>query len=264
MNNTERILQTLSAAPGVLCDDCISRLANVLPRQQVNAIAARLFDTGRIFRHDGLLCSHCGRIKKGSAFFGSSLPAPSPILPLTPLPLPLPQQQIAPIPPKLAPTIPARNMNSTRPWHWEGNVQVMLRRFLEGENWKIKRFADTESKESGIDLEAAKGGRELLFEVKGYPTTVYDHGPDRGQFKATPPSSQARQWYSHALLKMMLLREQHPGKEVALCFPDFLTYRRLIAGTCSSLQALDVAVYLVTENGDVSVCLGQVEPAGSA
>jgi len=38
-------------------------------------------------------------------------------------------------------------------------------------------MADTESKAPGIDLLAVKGARWLAVEVKGYPSTTYDHGP---------------------------------------------------------------------------------------
>lgn len=255
MTNTDRILQALNTANRVLCDDCISSIANVLPRQQVNAIATSLFAEGRIFRQGGQLCGECGRIKKGSAPLEKAPLAQTSILPpVPPIPTTSRPQIVKPI--EMNRVIPAAgDMNAKRPWHWEGNVQLVLRRYLELEGWTITHFANTESKESGIDLGAVKESRRILFEVKGYPTTVYDHGPNRGQFKPTPPNSQARQWYSHAMLGMMRLREKHPCKEIALCFPDFPTYRKLVESTRSSLQILGVAVYLVSATGDVLLLL---------
>ncbi|WP_211475157.1 hypothetical protein [Collimonas humicola] len=141
--------------------------------------------------------------------------------------------------------------DGTRSWHWEGNVQVVLHRFLEGTGWTITASANTETKERGIDLAAVKERRELLVEVKGFPVTTYEHGEKRGLLKPTPPTSQARQWYSHALLSIMRLREKWPVAEVALCFPDFPTYRALIDGTRSSLELLGVGVYLISEGGGV-------------
>jgi hypothetical protein len=123
------------------------------------------------------------------------------------------------------------------------------------EGWRITHFANTESKESGIDLGVSKDSRTIFFEVKGYPTTVYDYGPKLGQSKPTTPSSQARQWYAHALLGIMRMREQYQSNEIALCFPDFPTYRRLIDGTRSSLKLLDVAVYLVMDDLRVLVLI---------
>lgn len=255
VTNTDRILQTLSATNGVLCDDCISRVANVHPRQQVNTIAGGLFFAGRIFRQDGLRCSECGRIKKGSASIGKMLLSPSPMPGLTLATQPIPLLQAARPSAGLHRLIRVGEMNPDRPWHWEGNVQIILGQFLVSEGWTITHFADTESKETGIDLGVTKNFRGILFEIKGYPTTVYEHGPNRGQLKSTPPNSQARQWYSHALLGMMRLREKHPDKEIALCFPDFPTYRRLVENTRSSLKILAVAVYLATATGDVSILM---------
>ncbi|NEX63351.1 hypothetical protein [Noviherbaspirillum galbum] len=288
MTNIDRIIETLGAAPGALCDDCISRIANVSPRQQVNALAGRLSHAKRIFRQYGLLCCDCGRIKIGNTLFEklsggtpASLATPSngfqPIQPpQTAASIVIPQAAVVSPPtptaslaqlsrnePHIAhgvaatprPLLPS-SLVEGRPWHWEGNVQILLGQYLDREGWHIQRFADTESKEAGIDLEAVRNGRHVLFEVKGFPTTVYDHGANRGQAKITSPSSQARQWYSHAMLKMLMLLEQHPDKEIALCFPDFMTYRRLIHGTRTSLHALKVSVYLVTESGEVFAALG--------
>jgi hypothetical protein len=126
----------------------------------------------------------------------------------------------------------------TRPWHWEGHVQDMLRRHLVAGGWTVKSAANTESREPGIDLVATKDGRWLAIEVKGYPTNVYDHGAKRGQPKPTQPTNQARQWFSHALLAAMLLRHKRPDAEIALCFPDFQTYRTLASRTRRSFVLL--------------------------
>jgi hypothetical protein len=50
----------------------------------------------------------------------------------------------------------------------------------------------------------------------------------------------------------MRLREKRPAANVALCFPDFPTYRKLIEGTRSSLKMLGVGLYLVSKEGEVS------------
>lgn len=267
MTNAERILETLRTTPGALCDDCVSSITNISPRQQVNALAAKLLAIGQIARQNGLVCSRCGRIKKGSSFLNKDKEA---VLPVHPTPYrialsnPHPKnaafqaRQSGPV--SLAGTAEntlERCPVTDRPWHWEGNVQIMLSRSLERQGWRIVRFADTESKETGTDLEVCKESRTILFEVKGYPTTVHDYGARRGEAKSTVPSSQARQWYSHALLKVLMLLDSNPDKEVALCFPDFRTYRGLIEKTRSSLLKLGVSVLLVTSEGEVNFYLGK-------
>lgn len=84
-----------------------------------------------------------------------------------------------------------------RPWFWEGHVQSTLAVHLASKGWEVREAADTESKAAGIDLLAEQCQRWLAIEVKGYPSTTYDHGPKRGQPKPTQPSNQARQWFSH-------------------------------------------------------------------
>jgi hypothetical protein len=139
----------------------------------------------------------------------------------------------------------------SRPWHWEGNVQASLQRYLEVDGWRITNAANTESKAAGVDIAAVKGDRELFVEVKGYPTSTYDHGERRGMPKPTQPTNQARQWFSHALLSVLLLRDKAPSAEVALCFADFPTYRKLLERTRRSLGILGIGVYLVHADGGV-------------
>ena len=152
-----------------------------------------------------------------------------------------------------------------RPWHWEGRVQAILAAHLIADGWDVREAADTESKSPGIDLLATRQHRWLAIEVKGYPNTTYDHGPKRGEPKPTQPSNQARQWFSHALLGMMLLRDRRSDAEIAICFPRFKTYEALVARTRASFDLLGFGVYFVDEDGAVALVLphravGYAEP----
>lgn len=142
-----------------------------------------------------------------------------------------------------------------RAWFWEGHVQATLAAHLHRDGWDVREAADTASKAPGIDLLATKGHRWLAIEVKGFPSTTYDHGPNRGQPKPTQPSNQARQWFSHALLGMMLLRDKRPDAEIAIAFPRFPTYENLVRRTTVSFGLLGFGVYLVKENGSVDLLL---------
>ena len=132
-------------------------------------------------------------------------------------------------------------------------MQTALARHLTAEGCEIIELADTESKAQGVDVLARTADGTLAVEVKGYPTTTYEHGPQRGQPKPTQPTNQARQWFSHALLGVMLLRDSYPDAQLALCFPAFRTYVSLIRRTHSSLEQLGVRVYLVSEDGTVRI-----------
>jgi len=160
--------------------------------------------------------------------------------------------QPLPEPPRPSIATPQRHGDPQHEWHWEGNVQTAIVDHLLAEGWTIVSAADTATKEAGIDVLAERGGVRLAVEVKGYPSDRYMSGKRRGQPKTTRPPTQARHWYAGALLTTVLTKGAHPDWTLALAFPDFPTYRSLLERTAPSLRALDVAVYLVSEDGRVA------------
>lgn len=138
-----------------------------------------------------------------------------------------------------------------REWSWEGNVQAALVRHLAAAGWHIRRVADTESRERGVDIEADRNGERLLLEVKGYPGSTYARGDRAGQPKPTSAPLQARAYFSHALLSGMLMRDGHPDARVALAFPSAETYATLARRSCRPLAAAGIEVWLVGEDGSV-------------
>ncbi|MEK4701946.1 hypothetical protein MKX47_20830 [Solibacillus sp. FSL R7-0668] len=62
MNYKDNILQLIQNNKELYCDDCISELLNIKPRQQVNAICNKLFVTNKIVR-DKRCCSNCKKDK---------------------------------------------------------------------------------------------------------------------------------------------------------------------------------------------------------
>ena len=137
-------------------------------------------------------------------------------------------------------------------WFWEGNVAETVRAHLEAEGWLIEHIANTETRESGVDIEARKAGRILLAEIKGFPSKVYQRGKNVGQPKPTNPNTQARHWYGEVLLSSILRQEKHPGAEVAIAFPNFPTFKYLVGRTRKALITLGISVYCVEENGSVT------------
>jgi hypothetical protein len=84
MGNRERILSFLQARKESFCDDCLSAVARVRRRNQVNQITNRLKAEGEISRSHGL-CSECGesfklvnRVARGGAAPGESPSAAEP------------------------------------------------------------------------------------------------------------------------------------------------------------------------------------------
>lgn len=249
MTSKERILAALARANGPVCDDCLSRQANVHPRQQVNGICNPMGQANVIVRqHDTCVVCHKHKLSSRTR---SGANATVPVVRHLPSPGATPPSAREPA---TSPT-PIVNRAATTPaeraWHWEGRIQSALAKHLLSQGWEMRSLADTESKEQGPDLVVAKGARTLAVEVKGFPTDTYEHGARRGEPKPTQPTNQARQWFSHAVLKVLLLRGDHPEREIAACFPEFPTYRNLANRTRSSFEVLGIGIYFVREDGTV-------------
>jgi hypothetical protein len=142
-------------------------------------------------------------------------------------------------------------MDVTLDWFWEGNVVEAIARFLVRDGWTVVGKTDTHSKQRGVDIHATRSGRTLLVEAKGYPSKSYRDPRRAGEVKPTNPTSQAQQWYSRALLKVMRLQTKYPDAVVALGLPDFPRYRALFEETRGGLATLGVARLTVREDGTV-------------
>ncbi|MBY5162107.1 DUF7669 domain-containing protein [Salsipaludibacter albus] len=147
-------------------------------------------------------------------------------------------------------------------WSWEGNVQSSVVAHLSAEQWKILRVADTHSREHGIDVQAKRRRTQLSVEVKGYPSSVYARGPKAGQPKVHNLASQARAYFSDALLTGLVMRGDDSNARVVLAFPRFTTYENLAARTIAPLASADIEVWFVDEGGTVTPFDVGAGPAG--
>jgi hypothetical protein len=139
----------------------------------------------------------------------------------------------------------------TTEWFWEGNVQQALIAHLMRDGWRIEAQADTASGQHGVDVVARKCEIMLLIEVKGYPSTAYVRGERAGQPKPTKPSLQAHHWFSGALTTTILRKGDYPTAQLAMAFPEALTYSSLSARAAWALEVLNIWVYLVGKDGRV-------------
>lgn len=146
----------------------------------------------------------------------------------------------------------AEPMSADAEWFGEARIQAAVVRHLAAEGWDITRVASTASREHGVDIEAHRGERKLLVEVKGYPAAVYRSGPQAGERKPHGVGAQARAYFGNAVLTGLLMRADNPESDVALVFPDFETYRTLIARTRESLAAARIEAWTVAQDGTVA------------
>jgi hypothetical protein len=136
-------------------------------------------------------------------------------------------------------------------WFWEGNVQAAVVSHLVQQGWQIMRVANTSTSEHGVDIEASRGGSKILVEVKGYPGSTYARGVRKGEAKKYSPATQARTYFSNALLAGLLMRAESTQDRVVLAFPDMATFATLANRVSSPLAAAGIEVWMVSEDGNV-------------
>ena len=119
--------------------------------------------------------------------------------------------------------MPPTKVDATHAWHCECHVQARVEAELLTKGYSISRLADTHSREHGVDI----NGPDLKVSVKGFPGKNYVRGPKIGTPKTTSVHSQARQYFSHATLDVVLYRSEHPTALVALGLPRMTTYLEL-------------------------------------
>jgi len=138
-------------------------------------------------------------------------------------------------------------------WFWEGNVVRALAEYLRNKDWKIERTANTESRETGVDIFARKGEEVLLIEIKGYPSKNYQRGKKKGTPKVTAQGTQARHWFGEVLLSAILRQTEHPTATVAIALPDFTVYNNLIRRSRNALNKLGILIFVVKKNEPIEI-----------
>ncbi|QSO50909.1 hypothetical protein JZ785_18765 [Alicyclobacillus curvatus] len=217
MTNKDRILSALSHAS--LCDDCLSAVSGVEPRQQVYSICTGLHANKLIHRHHGK-CDHCRKAKLTNSMLNNQRPHD--------------EVAVAALP-SITPT------KDSRPWYWEGNVQARVVSYLAKTRYAIRSVSDTASREAGKDIVAVgPDGHELWVSVKGYPESS--------------GNVRARQWFSAAIFDLLLYRGQDPKARLAMALPaGFVTYSNLLPRIVWLKQDMQFQVFWVSEDGSVGV-----------
>jgi len=224
MSARDRIIALLSTHPDGLDDDVIAERLGLSRRQQANSRCRELEREGIVQRR-----SVGGKIQ--NILTGSAPPVH--------------------VCAETA-TGPA-DVDPGRPWCWEGIVVQAVSSFLTARGWSIESIANTETGEPGADIKARRADSVLIVEVKGYPSKTYERGPRKGQPKRTNPATQARHWFAEALLTALLRQAQDRQHHVAIAFPEFAVYSKLLTRVAESLRLLGLIVLLVQESGTVVI-----------
>ena len=137
-------------------------------------------------------------------------------------------------------------------WFWEGNIQNEIIKYLKSAKFDRVSGVNTFTKEPGHDITAYEGAKRWVIEVKGYPSDKYveDWGDKKkGTRKPTPPATQAKHWFSEAMMSVLLAKSEDHSVEVGLGFPRMKTYLTLLNRVAYVREKLGIHVFLVDEDG---------------
>lgn len=154
-------------------------------------------------------------------------------------------------------------------WFWEGNIQIRVLDYLqEEEGFAVLSPGQPNPAEQGVEIvaEGLVGDRLVhrLVSVRGWPSATYTHGAQAGQPRATRPEVVARSWIAQAVLDLALGRGADPDVELSLALPAMASYIRYLQRLRWFLAAARVAVYLVAQDGRLTVTPPGSPPVGLA
>lgn len=212
VTNEQKAFDVLNQARDTLCDDCLAEKARFTQRQTANSICRDLGKRSQIKRTRGI-CSVCKKFKIVNEYLKGK-------------------------PSEVTKTFHEKEKIEQvyRPWYWEGNIQSVLVNCLVKAGYTIRSVADTAARSQGKDIVAVDSdGRELWITVKGYPEKS--------------SHTQARHWFSDALMNLILYRDENSSVNLALALPSgFATYMNLATRIDWFRRALPLTIYWISEN----------------
>lgn len=220
MSRQDKLLESLASGRR-LCDDCLSEITEVKPRQSV-CQACNVLRGKKLISRLTERCEACGRMKIVNALVSKVRQFPK-----------IRANAIVA-------SVASNTSSSSKPWYWEGHVQTEIVRYLKASNVSIQSEANTAIREQGIDIEAIDiDGLPLWVSVKGFPEKS--------------SNTQARHWFAGALLDLALYKDKNPTAKLALGLPiGFATYESLVKRAHSTLAFFGCNIFWVTERGKVT------------
>jgi hypothetical protein len=149
-------------------------------------------------------------------------------------------------------------------WFWEGNIQERVIEYMrDEEGFTILSPGHPAASEQGLEIVAERSldgvSVQRLVSVRGWPSQLYRRGPMQGQPRTIRPEVTARSWMAQATLDLALGRGASPDLELSLALPAMASYIRYLQRLRWFLSVARVTVYLVSQEGGVTMT-----PAGAA
>lgn len=145
-------------------------------------------------------------------------------------------------------------------WFWEGNISVRVLEYMQQEEgFAILSSGQLTPSEQGIEIVAERmvgdNAVHRLVSVRGWPSQVYTSGTLSGQPRNIRPEVIARGWIAQAVFDLALGRGADPDLDLALALPTTASYIRYLQRLRWFLSSARVSVYLISQEGQVSVTL---------
>lgn len=217
MSIRSKILGALQTSDA-LCDDCLSEITGVTPRQSIN-LNCRALRTSNVLARPAEMCARCQRTKIVNRLTRTaSIEKPDTSMVIS----------------------VANSTPNDRPWYWEGNVQDKIIKFLRSSGCVIHSQSDTSTRQQGKDIVARDhDGCSLWITVKGFPQKS--------------ANTQARHWFAGALLDLARYKDEDDRAVLAMGLPrGFSTYEGLIRRTEQIRKFLAYQVFWVQADGTVT------------
>lgn len=138
-------------------------------------------------------------------------------------------------------------------WYTEQNIVQAFVDWLKRNGWKVATPIAKSIRHHGPDVVAERSGEKLVAEAKGFPLTTYQYGPKAGMAKKTKPATQARHWYSGAILEGIVRQSEDSSASVCLVFPKHKQYLGYYEKTKVAFLKLGLKVYFVDQFGNVQI-----------
>lgn len=158
--------------------------------------------------------------------------------------------------------------NREQEWFWEGNVRARVLEYMqEIENFTILSSGQLASSEHGVEIVAERLIEDRtvhrLVTVLGWPGQAVTQPPTAGQARPPRPEVIARGWIGQAVFDLALGRGADPDLDLALALPTMASYIRYLQRLRWFFSAARVWVYLVSQEGQVSVTAPGAPPVSA-
>lgn len=143
-------------------------------------------------------------------------------------------------------------------WYYEGQISKKLVSYLLTKGYKILKDNSHNISKKGEDIIASVDDNIEVIEVKGYPTSFYTNGINKGRSKKTNPKHQAKHWFSEALLSCIFNYKKHKENKyltLSIALPYFYRYEELTDSVTDYFtdQKISLRLYFITEDGEVLI-----------